>query len=148
MSRVGSTPITKQPTNYEIYNTFGVMGNEIIVHEWTFEEKKCGCTTNSYNTFTDARLVIRTETTNCCHQQNHNDVSIFLRDIAELRQSTKFRDNCSFCKCCIRCCRSPKIIEIRGTFGSKILYIPNDDMDRLQIEIPAAAGNHKLISHH
>jgi len=148
MARIGSAPVTKQPNNYEIYNTFSIMGNEKILHESIFKENTCGCGANYHTTLTDARLIIRTEPKNCCNRRNYSDVSIFLRDIAEIRQTTEIRDDCEFCACCVRCCHSPKIIEIRGTFGSKILHIPKDDLASLQIAIPVAIGNHKLISHH
>jgi len=147
MARVGSSPITKQPDSHEILNTFDIMGNEIVFHEWTVEDKTCGCGTTYYTTFTDARLLIRTKKItccNCCDQENYNDVSIFLRDIAAMRQSTEPRRCCTFCTCC----HSPKRMEIRGTFGSQILHVLKADMDSLQIGISAAIGNHKLISHH
>lgn len=148
MTRVSSAPVTTQPDNYDIDNTFTRMGNEVLVHECMFQEGNCGCITKYYTTLTDARLLLRTETTNCRYQPLYSDVSIFLRDIAELRRSTEARDNCDFCRCCVRCCRSPTILEIRGVFGSKTLHVPNEDMDNLQFEIPARAGNHKLISRH
>jgi hypothetical protein len=47
-----------------------------------------------------------------------------------------------------RCCRKSKIMELRGIFGSKILRIPENDMNDLQMEISTRVGNHKLISHH
>jgi hypothetical protein len=148
MTRIDSAPVTKQPTNYEIYNTFGVMGNETVLHETVYEEKTCGCATNYHTTLTDARLLIRSEPIGCCNRRNHSDVSVFLRDIAEMRETTETRDNCGCCVCCVRCCHFPKILEIRGAFGSKTLHIPKDDLASLQVAIPVAIGNHKLISHH
>jgi hypothetical protein len=148
MSQIGSAPVTKQPNNYEIYNTFSMMGNENCLHEWIFEKRICGCITTHYNTLTDARLLTRKNTRYCCYQGDHTDYSIFLRDIAEIRRLTELHENCPCCRCCIHCCRSSKIIELRGTFGSKRISIPIEDMENLQIEISAAVGNHKLISHH
>lgn len=144
-------PVIKQPTTYEIYNTFSVMGNEQVLYDSTTEKRRCGCLDVSYTTLTDARLVVRKERQPCyccCSQRNADDYSIFLRDIALIRQTTELRENCECCTCCIRRCRSPEVLEIRGTFGSKILRIPEADLLNLQYEIPTRAGNHKLISHH
>ena len=149
MSKISSAlPITEQPGSYQVYNTFNLMGNEKIVHECTKEKKCCGSSDAYYTTLTDARLLIRKETTTCGSRRNYMDLSIFLRDIAEIRQSTVARDNCGCCACCLCCCWGAKIIELRGVFGEKILRVPEKDMENLQIEIPGLAGNHKLISHH
>ena len=148
MSRVAAVPITTQPINHEIFNTFALMGNETVLKEWKYEKRCCGPTATYYNTLTDARLLIRKERTVCCNKKNDADVSIFLRDIAQLRQMPENHYDSVCCTCCIQCCKSPKITELRGIFGSQILYIPEAEMDYLLIEIPRRVGDHKLISHH
>lgn len=147
MASVSPTPVTQQPESYNIGFTFSRMGNEVVVNESEYDEGCCGCMTKYYTTLTDARLLFRNESKTCCCRSTHYDVSYFLRDIAEIRQSSELSDNCDFCRCCVRCCRSQKILEIRGVFGSKTLHIPKEDLKFLQYEIPARAGNHKLISH-
>jgi hypothetical protein len=137
MSKVNSAPIKKQPVNQDVYNTFPVMGNEEVLYEYTQENKFCGCSDIYYTTLTDARVLIRIDTTTCCNQQDYTDSSLFLRDIAVIRL---IRES--------RCCRKSKIMELRGIFGSKILRIPENDMNDLQMEISTRVGNHKLISHH
>jgi hypothetical protein len=148
MARGGSIHITQQPPDLDISNSFSLMGNEKFLHTWTFEELVCGCGGTYYTTLTDTRLLLRSEEVNrynCCCKSSRTDKSIFLRDISEMRESRETRNCCS--SLCTNCCRrEQKSIEIRGTFGSEILHIPQTEMDNLQIEIPAAIGNHKLVS--
>lgn len=151
MSSVGSAYITKQPRDQDIHNSFGLMGNEHLLRTWVFKEGSCGCSGSHYTTLTDTRLLLRAEDTTCCScccAAGHNDASIFLRDIAEMRESTEGQDCCArmCCKCCSCCCSTPKYMELRGTFGSEILHVSKTDMAKVQIEIPAAIGNHKLVS--
>jgi hypothetical protein len=141
MSKIGPNQITKQPQNDEIHNGFGIMGNEILLKQWKFEETTLGCSTIYHMILTDTRLLIRKETTGCC-DSDHTDFSVFLRDIAEIRESSEGYNCCPFCTCC---CRAPKVMKIRGAFGSHTLHIPKAHMASLQIEIPAAIGNHKLV---
>lgn len=141
MTRMNSAPVTTQPIIPDIYNTFGIMGNEKILYDGNKERRRCGCTDVYYTTLTDARILTRTERQICwcCSSQgNYSDVSIFLRDIGQIREK--------HIRCC--CCRSEEILELRGVFGSKILHLSEDDFVNLQYEIPIRTANHKLISHH
>ncbi|CAF1090086.1 unnamed protein product [Rotaria sordida] len=152
MSKVGSTIITNQPHNYEIHNSFILMGNEIFLQRYKFEDGGCGCTTIYHTTLTDTRLLIRSETTccfNCSYEPDHLDASLFLRDIAEIRELTATRHCCSsLCDyCCGCCCRPSSFIEVRGSFGSEKLYVSKADKANIQVEVPAAIANHKLIRH-
>jgi len=152
MASVGAAYITKQPRNQDIHNSFSLMGNEHHLRTWTFKEGTCGCTGSYYITLTDTRLLLRFEDTTCCRcccsEASHHDASIFLRDIAEMRESSEGRDCCAHScgGCCGCCCHRPKYMELRGTFGSEILHVSKEDMPKAQIEIPAAIGNHKLVS--
>jgi hypothetical protein len=157
MSGVGAAYITKQPRNQnqDIHNSFSLMGNEHHLRTWIFKEGTCECTGSYYTTLTDTRLLLRFEDSTCCKccssEANHHDASIFLRDIAEMRESTQGRDSCAHscgkcCGCCGCCCNTPKYMELRGTFGSEILHVSKEDMPKAQVEIPAAIGNHKLVS--
>jgi hypothetical protein len=155
MARVGSRYVTKQPRDHDIHNSFGLMGNENHLNTWIFKEGTCGCTGSHYATLTDTRLLLRSEETRCCccccGELDHTDASIFLRDIAEMRESTEPKDCCSrlcgkCCGCCTCCCHVPKYMELRGSFGSEILHVSKTDMPNIQVEIPAAIGNHKLVS--
>lgn len=151
MTKISSAPVTKQPAIHDIYNTFSVMGNEEVLFESTAERRRCGCLDISYTTLTDARVLLRMERQPCyccCSRRNANDYTIFLRDIAQIRLTKELRENCDCCRCCIRRCHSPEVLEIRGTFGSKILRIPEQDLLNFQYELPIRVGNHKLISHH
>jgi hypothetical protein len=141
MTKVSSTPVTKQPGSYEIYSNFAVMGNEKVLYQCTEEKGSCGSKNIYYTTLTDARLLIRIETTNCCNQEDYIDVSISLRDIAVIRQCRESRGIC-------RCCGISKLMELRGTFGSKRIPMTEKDMIDIQLEMSARIGNHKLISHH
>ena len=151
-----STPkpayISNQPRNTEIMNSFDLMGNENLLRTWSFEEKSCGCTDSYHVTLTDARLLLRSEDATCCGcvDSNHSDSSIFLRDIAEIRESIEGSDDCCHCPrccpCCGCCCSTSKFLEIRGVFGSKSLHLKKEDLPKVQVEIPAAIGNHKLVS--
>lgn len=145
MTKINSAPVTRQPIIHDIYNTFSIMGNEQVLYEGNKEQRRCGCKNIYYTTLTDARILTRTERQVCwcCPSQgNHWDVSIFLRDIAQIRQIQED------CNCCICCRRSGDMLELRGVFGSKILHLPEDDLVNLQYEIPIRTANHKLISHH
>ncbi len=162
MASVGAAYLTRQPRNFDVHNSFGLMGNENHLRTWTFEEGACGCTGSYYASLTDTRLLLRSEdstccTCNCCNEGDHEDASIFLRDIAEMRESKAGQGCCASCwgKCCGCCtccdspgccCHSPKHLELRGAFGSEILHVSKEDMLKAQIEIPAAIGNHKLVT--
>ena len=153
MSTAKPNYVTSQPRPQDLHNTFDLMGNENFLRSWKFEEKSCGCTDSYYTTLTDTRLLLRSEDTTCCScccEPNHTDSAIFLRDIAEMREITDATDCCTSCwaKCCpcCSCCRVPKFIEIRGSFGQKEIYLDKPDFAKAQVEIPAAIGNHKLVS--
>lgn len=153
MSRKSSSVyITKQPTNpSNVHNSFRLLGNENLLHSWVFTEGSCGCTGSYYTTLTDTRLLLRSEDTKCCGcccNPSYTDAAIFLRDIAEMRESTEAQDCCSrsLSKCCFCCVNNPKFMELRGSFGSEILHLSMFDMLNAQMEIPAAIGNHKLVS--
>src|SRR4051794_15454976 len=116
MASVGAAYITRQPRDQDIHNSFGLMGNENLLRIWTYQEGTCGCAGSYYTTLTDTRLLLRAEDTGCCTccgEPTHSDASIFLRDIAEMRESTDAQDCGSrlcakCCGCCAgRCCRGP-----------------------------------------
>ena len=155
MTSVGAAYISRQPRDYEIHNSFGLMGNEHLLRAWTFKDEGCGCSNGGYFiTLTDTRLLLRSQDSVCCAScctASHTDASIFLRDIAEMRESTDGEDCCArccakCCACCTCCCRVPKYVQIRGSFGSEILHVSKVDLPKVQVEIPAAIGNHKLVS--
>lgn len=153
MNPVRSAVVTTQPRRIEIANSFELMGNENLLNSWEIEDKRCACGESHNVTLTDARLLLRSEDMNCCGccDSDHTDSSIFLRDIAEMRESTTGDDRCSWCciqrcPCCSCCCSISKLIEIRGIFGSKYLHVKKEDLPKVQVEIPAAIGNHKLVS--
>ncbi|CAF1199786.1 unnamed protein product [Adineta steineri] len=147
MSKVSPNYIITQPENDDILNSFGIMGNENFLHKWTVEQRNCGSTTTYHTTLSDARLLIRTEKRKCC-MKHHMNVSIILQDIAGIRESRNTRHCCCFlCTCCGRCCRTPRLFEVRGIFGSHQFIIPKEDVLFLQYEISVKAANHKLISH-
>lgn len=153
MTGVGAAYIRKQP--FDIRNSFGLMGNENLVRVWEYREETCSCSGSYYTTLTDTRLLLRSEDTKCCtccSEPKHADASIFLRDIAEIRESRDSQNCCvrccptCCCACCNSCCNIAQYLEVRGTFGKEILHLSKQDMPRVQIEIPAAIGNHKLVS--
>ncbi|CAF3520633.1 unnamed protein product [Rotaria sp. Silwood1] len=157
MSSVGAAYVTKQPRDSEIHNSFALMGNEHFIRSWEMREESCDCSGSHYTTLTDTRLLLRTMDTTCCScccEPGHIDASIFLRDIAEIRETTERQDCCSSlctkccgcCGCCNCCCDTKKYLEVRGVFGSEILHVSKGEMLKLQSEIPAAIGNHKLVS--
>ena len=157
MSSVGAAYVTSQPRDTEIHNSFALMGNEHFIRSWSLRETTCQCTGSHYITLTDTRLLLRSVDTSCCSccsDPDHLDASIFLRDITEIRETREEGTCCSCCCtnccgccfCCKCCCRTTKYMEIRGVFGSEILHASKADMPTLQIEIPAAIGNHKLVS--
>lgn len=151
MASVGAAYISKQPGDYDIHNSFGLMGNEHFLRNWTYKEGACGCGDGHYITLTDTRLLLRAEESTfccCCCDPGHTDATIFLRDIAELRETTDGVGCCALCcgKCCGCCCRPPKYIQVRGSFGSEILFVSKLDAQKIRVEIPAAIGNHKLVS--
>lgn len=150
MSKVGSANITNQPRFHDIHNSFALMGNEKFLHEYKVEEGSCGCGSIYYTSLTNARLLIRSESKSCCScgkKSDHIDISIFLRDVVEVREAMSTRHCCSSCiTCCSSSKRSSNLVEVRGVFGSHILHIAGDDMQHLQIELPAAVANHKLVS--
>jgi hypothetical protein len=155
MTSVGAAYISKQPRDYDIQNSFGLMGNEHFLRDWTYKEGPCECGDTHSITLTDTRLLLRAQESTCCcccGEPGHTDATIFLRDIAELRETTEGLGCCALCcahcfgSCCRCCCQVPKYIQIRGSFGSEILYVSKKDSPKLRIEIPAAIGNHKLVS--
>lgn len=149
MASVGAAYIRKQP--YDIHNSFGLMGNENLLRTWEYREDSCSCAGSYYTTLTDTRLLLRAEDTKCCtccSEPKHADASIFLRDIAEMRESRESQDCCTRCcpACCSCCCNTAQYMEVRGTFGKEILHVSKEDLTKIQVEIPAAVGNHKLVS--
>lgn len=154
MSSVGAAYIARQPRDYDIHNSFTLMGNEHFLRSWLLEEEGCGCADSHYTTLTDTRLLLRSMNTKCCScccEPGHIDTSIFLRDIAVIREATETQDCCSrscnaCCGCCTCCCRKEKFIEVRGSFGSEKIHVAQTDLVKVQNEIPAAIGNHKLVS--
>ena len=154
MTNVGAAYIRKQPRDQDVHNSFGLMGNENLLRTWVLEEGRCGCSGSHYTSLTDTRVLLRAEDTTCCRccgEANHTDASIFLRDIAEMRETTDSGDCCSngcctCCGCCAGSSSSRKFMELRGTFGTEILHVSKEDMLKVQVEIPAAIGNHKLVS--
>jgi hypothetical protein len=162
MAAVGAAYISRQPRSFDVHNSFGLMGNENLLRTWIFRDEGCGCAGSYYTNLTDTRLLLRAEDSTCCScsccgEHGHADASIFLRDIAEIRESKESQGCCTrFCaKCCGCCgccessgccCHSPKHLEVRGVFGSEIIHVSKEDVPKVQIEIPAAIGNHKLVS--
>jgi hypothetical protein len=155
--------ITSQPAAFPVPNSFDLMGNENLLRVWKYDKTggggggcccACGCTDSYYVTLTDTRLLLRIQDQSCCkccYEPFHQDSSIFLRDIAEMRESTVgmgcWACCCArCCPCCSSCCPTPKCIELRGSFGSKFVHVNKNDVAQLQVEIPAAIGNHKLVS--
>jgi hypothetical protein len=137
------------------------MGNENLLNAWTFKEGACGCSGSYHTSLTDTRILLRAEDStccscNCCNEAGHVDASIFLRDVAEMREArnqgcciTCWTKCCGCCTCCDTpgcCCHNPKRLELRGAFGTEVLHVSKEDMHKAQIEIPAAIGNHKLVS--
>ena len=139
--------VTTQPINYEVLNTFGMMGNEKISSQWSYDEKKCLQSYIQQNTLTDTRLLIQNESNNCFKQAYQTNESIFLRDIAQIRRTTQFHENGGWCVCCCSV-RDDDIFELKGIFGKILLYIPEEKFKYLLIEIPTLAGNQKLVIHH
>jgi hypothetical protein len=155
MTSVGSAYISKQPRDYDIHNGFALMGNEHLLRTWAHKEGPCDCGDGHFISLTDTRLLLRSEESTCCCcccDPGHNDAAIFLRDIGELRETTDGLGCCAVCwakccgPCCTCCCRVPKYIEVRGSFGSEILHVSKEDAQKIRVEIPAAIGNHKLVS--
>lgn len=138
MSRIGSAFLTDQPRLPDIHNSFRLMGNEKLLHQWKTDDGVCCCTTTHYATLTDTRVLLREKEEYCCGKASTLDASIFLRDIAEMNESTESK----FC-----CSASMTLVELRGIFGSEKLFVSKENIRTLQIDIAASAGNHKIVIH-
>lgn len=146
MSAISSKTVTTQPIDYDVINTFGMMGNEKISSQWLYDRSRCLQSYIQQNTLTDTRLLIQNDMTNCFRQKNQTNHSIFLRDIAQIRRTTDFHEGGACCVCCCSA-RDDEVFELKGIFGKKLLYIPYEKHKFLLIEIPTLAGNQKLVIH-
>ena len=135
MSRIASAAITAQP---HVHNSFRLMGNEKFEQEWTTHDGVLCCGTTHYATLTDTRILLRQEESRCCAESSHLDASLFLRDIAEMNESSENK----FC-----CSSALTLVELRGTFGSEKLFVSKENIRTLQIDVAANAGNHKIVIH-
>ncbi|UJR20513.1 hypothetical protein I4U23_023641 [Adineta vaga] len=147
MPRISPVHITTQPVIEDISNSFGILGNEDFLYKWTYQTKSCGRTTTFDTALSHVRLLLHSETSGYC-TRNREDISIILRDIADIRESRRtHRCCCLLCTCCKNCRPIPKLLEVRGTFGSHRFMIPEEDVSFLQDEMSVLVGNYKFVSH-
>ncbi|CAF3258271.1 unnamed protein product [Rotaria socialis] len=140
-----SMHVTAQPTNAGILNTFKMLPGEKFVKQW--DVARC-CNSNCFGrhaiTLTDSRLLSRSEACSwlgclcgCCCDHPHIDSTINLQNIAQIRTFSGtacylwiFRIwNCDIC--CV-----PNALDVRGSFGSELIYVDRKEEFDVQATIP------------
>ncbi|CAF3493097.1 unnamed protein product [Rotaria sp. Silwood1] len=155
MAHLSSAPhVISQPQQYDIQSNFAMFSGERLLYHC---EEKTGCCQLGdayYTSLTDIRYVSRVELCifcGCCCDRPYNDTSIYLRDVAEVRE---VRDNCCSCEfftngcwtCCCCCCLTTKRLQLRGSFGSHMVYMGYKDTSEFETVIAEAVAQHKLPS--
>ncbi|CAF1007538.1 unnamed protein product [Rotaria magnacalcarata] len=147
-----SMHITAQPTNADILNTFPMLPGEKLVKQW--QVGRC-CHSNCFGkyviTLTDSRLLSRTEICSylgclcgCCCDHPYIDSTINLRNIAQIKGLGAsclyiwfYRIwNCAFC------C-PPHSFDVRGSFGSQLIYVSRAEKFDVQTMIPLAMAKNE-----
>jgi hypothetical protein len=133
-----------------------MFSGESLLHDWRMQQGCSGCGGTHFTTLTGNRLLTRYEEcifSRCCCDPAHNDSSIFLYDIAQLLETTQARGCleilCAKCfVCCPCCCRGAKYLELRGSFGSQIIYLSKKDAAIAKPAIAEAVARYKPSYRH
>ncbi|CAF2935421.1 unnamed protein product [Rotaria sp. Silwood2] len=142
--------VTSQPQQYDIQSNFGMFPGERLLYHCELKTGCCQLGDVYYTSLTDTRYVSRIEfciCCGCCCKKPYTDTSIYLRDVAELREVTDNRCYCKFCTngcwtCCC-CCMITKRLQLRGSFGSHIIRIHGKDTSDFESMITEAIAKHK-----
>jgi hypothetical protein len=148
--------ITGQPQQYDIHSNFGMFPGERLLFHCEMKTGCCKLGDTYYTSVTDTRYVARREECiccGCCCKKPHTDHCIYLHDIAQLQE---VRDNvcciygCGCCSCLCCCCQNltSKRLQLRGAFGSQLIYINGTDKPDFEGMITEAIAQHKLPNRH
>jgi hypothetical protein len=149
---VNRVVVSNQPKSSDLQNTFGLLANEQVLHQWEAPQYCCSFCGTNYMTLTNNRLLLRTQKSGfltnlfkCCCKPAHSDSVVYLKDIASLDESGFQYDPLMaaaifFADFCPNQCPQ-KIISVRGAFGIYTTFLTEPDKTRVQMEIPLAIDN-------
>ncbi|CAF1474880.1 unnamed protein product, partial [Adineta ricciae] len=146
------SPVTIQPNDPNLFlNTFSTLNGENVIRSYQCSEG-CSpiCGPKSSVVFTDKRIIARHQEPDgcgCCSNISHVDTVIFMRDIEVMKetdQSTGTRLaalimvlTCTWpillCKVC--CGDHPKVLEIKGAFGSEFIKFKREEFKHAADEL-------------
>ena len=101
-----SGPITNQP-NGRVDNTFGVVSGERVLRSFECQEGCSSCGPRTITTLTDLRVITRQEQSAGCCRKIHFDSTLFLHDLAIMREvgaTTNCLGACLSGQCLAMCC--------------------------------------------
>ena len=143
--------VTSQPKQYDIHSNFGMFPGERLLYH---SELKTGCCQLDdwyFTSVTDLRYIARKEfciCCGCCAERPYDDICIYLSDVAELQEVREGTGCCQGCRldCCSCCCfcMTSKHLQLRGSFGSHVIHIPDTDRSDFEVLMAEAIGRHKL----
>lgn len=144
--------VTAQPTQFDIRSNFGMFPGERLLYHGETKTGCCGLGDDHIITVTDIRYVGRTEICvccGCCCKKPYRDHCIYLHDIAQLHE---VREGACCCKChtcqwlicCCCCCMTTKRLQLRGSFGTQLIYILGKETSEFETMLTEAIAQHKL----
>ena len=152
--------VIDQPKRYDIHSNFGMYPGERLLYHGEMKAGCCKIGNHYYTTVTNTRYVARNEQfvcCGCCCKRPYIDTCIYLRDIAEVRETREDIGCCiSCCEYCCSCCAClccccfmiPKRLQFRGAFGSHTVHLYGKDTPDFELMINEAIAQHKLLNPH
>ena len=144
---IRSGPVTIQPSDARVINTFGVVDTERIQMVYECQEgcSQC-CGPSTVIALTDSRIVMRKErpAAGCCSSRPHLDTAIMLEDIQILREATVQQScncislclSCITCSCC--CGDKPKFLQTALAAGIENLTFKITDVPEAALHLSRA----------
>ena len=125
-------------------------GNEEILKLYECQEGCSKCGPKTTTALTDTRLITRRQECSCCGTGAHMDTTIYLADIELMRESRG--ESCGSilrlvfalvtctwpCLLCTHCCNQPKMLEVKGSFGSEMLAFDKKEANVAAIQLSSS----------
>ncbi|CAF4100465.1 unnamed protein product, partial [Rotaria sp. Silwood2] len=144
---------TVQPSTIAIKNIFNVSGNERTFRVYEHRGGCSGCGLRTTVALTDSRLIVREKDKGCCCCGGLTvDTTAFLQDIDLLQTRRRPLSighiinsviTCTIpCLLCDYFC-GPKLVEIRGAFGSHVIAFRTDEVAAAAVQITSSIRHAK-----
>ena len=139
----------------QIHSNFRLFPEENVLFQSKLETGCCKLGDTYYTTVTNTRFVSRKEEFVCCNcwgERPYSDQCIYLHDIAELREEKQtcgsskslWKLCCGPCLCLCCCCIGPKLLQLRGSFGTQLIHIVGPDVPTFETLMTEAIAKQKL----